>query len=249
MNISNMKFPHWHIPTDESSFSKWRTFRKCFPNTRNRLENCFKVFFNFCFQINFTKKYHKCYISVLHIFYLAYFTCKVAAHSPDDHLSQWDWKKVCPGITFLAPTRPSQMLLAAGCSFATLCSFCAALKGLTRVENRTSGLHQLSQELIFTKVPMVTKEQKIGHSGYLKNKLTDSLSPSMRYLSTHFSPTFPYLLALFPLGKITYYPCRSTLIMAIQSLLSYLNFLPLCFWIWFDLIWFALYVLSTHENP
>lgn len=54
------------------------------------------------------------------------------------------------------------MLLAASCSFATLCFFCAALKGLTRVENRTSGLHQLSQLLIFTQVPMVTKEQKIG---------------------------------------------------------------------------------------
>lgn len=150
MNISSMKFPPWHIPTDDSAFSKWRTFRKCFPSSRNRLGNCFKVLFRFCFQISFTKKYHKCYMSVLHILYLAYFTCKVAAHSPGDRLSQWDWEEVCPGITFLAPTRTSQMLLASACSFATLWLFCAALKCLTRVENRTLVLHQLSQLLIFT---------------------------------------------------------------------------------------------------
>lgn len=150
MNISNMKFPPWHIPTDDSAFSKCRTFRKYFPSTRNRLGNCFKVFFSFFFQINFTEKYHKSYLSALHVLYLAYFTCKVAAHSPDYHLSQWDWEGVCPGITFLAPTRTSQMLLAAGCSFAALCFFYAGLKGLTRVETEiqlSTNFHNCSFSL------------------------------------------------------------------------------------------------------
>lgn len=169
MNISSMKFTPWHIPTDDSAFSKWRTFRKCLPSSRNRLGNCFKVLFCFCFQINFTKKYHKCYISVLHILYLAYFTCKVAAHSPDDCLSQWNCKEVCPGITFLASTRTSQMLLAAGCSFATLCFSCSIKMPYK------SGKQNFSSPPTFTTAHFhwSQRSRRKDNSGHLKNKLTN----------------------------------------------------------------------------
>lgn len=134
---------------------------------------------------------------------LAHFTCKVAAHSPDDHLSQWDWKEVCPE----SPSwHQPEHLRCAGSRLLLhhFVLFCAAFKGLARVENWTSALHQHSQLLIFTQVPMATKKQKMGQQRTSEKQTYWLIVPINKMFTSTFSSHLSYLLALLPLGKITW---------------------------------------------
>lgn len=110
------------------------------------------------------------------------------------------------------------------CLPAPLCHLGSVKKAIQ--DRRTSVFPQFSQLLTFTWDQVLIKEQQIRQKECLRNKLTQSLPPSITHSATHFL----YSLALFPLGKnnlvnLQKHPCCGSEVSPWLSELSLLVFL------------------------
>lgn len=175
----------------------------------------------------------------------AYFTCKVAAHSPDDHLSPRDWKEVCPGITFLAPTRTSQMCWQQAAP-SPLCAFLCSVQRPCK-----SGKQNFSSPPAFTTAhfhsgPNGHKEAEDGTAVdiWKTNLLTHCPHQRDVYLHT-FLPPFLFI-DIISTGKNNLVALQKCSHFGISASPKLPEFFPLML---LDLIGFDLYVICTHETP